>query len=487
MQITPFSATPTPAAVAPGDISDDGAAFEKLMTPFRPAGRESAASDQGKGTGSVAAANKGEIEAVIAYAVLDAADAQPEATGENLRFSLTASVQATPVHWQDAAVPSVETEAFAGSARALMEPSAVGAKTVPEGAVAVVGVGQVSVGTAGDAAEQAVVAAQRPEGATIPPALPGSAEARFAAAAQAQAAPIRLPPADAPHTMPVAATGNQAGSGLAGQTDARVAPPVSANAGEPGPDLPLSAASAESPRVQAASEKANRRPGSPAPTAAQGTGFAAAAEAEVERRVEAPASTYDTSRTSQEAKAVKAADAASQPPPTFPLATTEFRPDPSAPTSTGRDNMAVSTPAATGGGMASPAAPPPASQLSQAIVQIIQRGADSPVEVMLRPEELGKVRFDLITTGDKLHITLFVERPEAMDLIRRHGEQFLNDLRQSGFSQPSLSFGDWSQRDTRPAKPAAPAKPAEGGVIAYEASADATARMVAAGRLDLRL
>ncbi|MDP2082506.1 MAG: flagellar hook-length control protein FliK [Pseudotabrizicola sp.] len=134
-----------------------------------------------------------------------------------------------------------------------------------------------------------------------------------------------------------------------------------------------------------------------------------------------------------------------------------------------------------------PSVPPP--QLSQTILQIVQRGVDGPVEVTLRPEELGNVRFEIKTGGDRLHITLYVERPDAMDLIRRHGEQLLNDLRLSGFSNPSLSFGDWTRRGPPPSKTSPnPELSATAPPLIEETSSMIVSQpLMGAGRLDLRL
>lgn len=129
---------------------------------------------------------------------------------------------------------------------------------------------------------------------------------------------------------------------------------------------------------------------------------------------------------------------------------------------------------------------PPSQQIAQAIVRM---GANGPVELALNPAELGQVRFEMTTTGDKLHITLFVERPDAMDLIRRNGEQLLVDLRLSGFNNPSLSFGDWSQRDQRGAQPSNPTQGAEpeGQSAQIGSSLALVHHAAASGRLDMRL
>ncbi|MDO9639085.1 MAG: flagellar hook-length control protein FliK [Pseudotabrizicola sp.] len=478
MLITPFSPPLTPAAVAPGGVSGDGAAFEKLMTTFRPAGREDAASGQSNGSG-MDRGEKEPVDTVLAVADPATTSPEPDAAGEGLQDTLAISVQTAPVAWQSATAPPVAAPA-SGDAP-LTQPTMLGAAIVAASPAVAIGAGQMIVGAMDAAWDQTKAAAQQAEGATTT----GSAAPRFAAVAEVQTAPVRPPVADAPDTaVPAPLLSGSQAAGLAmqpGAGGAIQAAPAGPSGG--GADLPLTAAAA--PPV---SEKTSRKPGS---AAAQGTGAAVAANAAAEagKRVEATASAYDASRAPPDARHAKPTDA-STPAPSLsnpvPMVT-EFWPDLAAASGIGRDGVAGAGPATGGGGAASPATPPPASQLSQTIVQIIQRGADTPVEVTLRPEELGKVRFDMLTTGDRLHITLFIERPEAMDLIRRHGEQLLNDLRQSGFSNPSLSFGDWSQRDTRPAKPATPPKPAEGGTAAYDITAGAPARTIAAGRLDLRL
>lgn len=131
----------------------------------------------------------------------------------------------------------------------------------------------------------------------------------------------------------------------------------------------------------------------------------------------------------------------------------------------------------------------PSQQIAQSIIRLGADGYTGPVELTLKPSELGQVRFEMTATGDKVHVTIFIERPDSMDLIRRHGDQLLADLRHSGFSQPSLSFGDWSQRESRMAKPSSPDR-ATAPTAAQTDDAVITAqthRTAATGRLDLRL
>ncbi len=130
-----------------------------------------------------------------------------------------------------------------------------------------------------------------------------------------------------------------------------------------------------------------------------------------------------------------------------------------------------------------------AQQLAHAIVQSVGAGRDGALELSLRPDELGHLRFDISTSGDKLSVIVFVERPEAMELFRRHAEHLLNELRIAGFAQPSLSFGEWSQRNARSATPqpdTGSALPAESAVEPFSLPS-ASQKTAATGRLDLRL
>ncbi|MES2435845.1 MAG: flagellar hook-length control protein FliK [Pseudomonadota bacterium] len=75
------------------------------------------------------------------------------------------------------------------------------------------------------------------------------------------------------------------------------------------------------------------------------------------------------------------------------------------------------------------------------------------VDVLLQPEELGHVKFQIQQHGDTVRILLSAERPETLDLLRRHSDQLLQEFRQSGFSQASLNFGQWGQQQRSPPPP----------------------------------
>jgi hypothetical protein len=82
-------------------------------------------------------------------------------------------------------------------------------------------------------------------------------------------------------------------------------------------------------------------------------------------------------------------------------------------------------------------------------------GQPGRVEVILSPQELGPVRLEFRTDGDRLQVFLATERPETLDLMRRHGDALVAELRQAGYAGASLSFGQWGQTPRR-AHPSAP-------------------------------
>ena len=133
--------------------------------------------------------------------------------------------------------------------------------------------------------------------------------------------------------------------------------------------------------------------------------------------------------------------------------------------------------------------PPMTHQVAHAVATAVSQGKSGQIEVAMRPEELGRIRFEMTTTGEKLHVILFVERPDSLDLMRRNADQLIADLRQSGFSNASLSFGGWgAQGQARPQAPMASALPDDGSFGAQTASLPPpTAKSATGGRLDIRL
>lgn len=90
-----------------------------------------------------------------------------------------------------------------------------------------------------------------------------------------------------------------------------------------------------------------------------------------------------------------------------------------------------------------PVAPP--DSIPQIILQTLSTTTEGTLELTLSPQELGPLRIEFLASADGLRVTLAAERPEAMELIRRHAGELLAELRQAGWAQASLSFGQWAQ------------------------------------------
>lgn len=118
--------------------------------------------------------------------------------------------------------------------------------------------------------------------------------------------------------------------------------------------------------------------------------------------------------------------------------------------------------------MAAPAGPVQAqhvghSQLpvQQAVTQItaaLSQSADGSTEIALSPDELGHVRLRLERdprNADRIVIHLNFERPDTLDLFRRHAEELADAMRSAGYANADIDF-DWqggsgtSEQDAEP-------------------------------------
>ncbi len=85
---------------------------------------------------------------------------------------------------------------------------------------------------------------------------------------------------------------------------------------------------------------------------------------------------------------------------------------------------------------------PAARSVIQQITHSVSRPhAEGVIEVRLQPEELGRVRLTMVAAEAGLNVQVTAERPETLDLIRRHIDMLESDLRDQGFDGMSFSFG----------------------------------------------
>lgn len=95
------------------------------------------------------------------------------------------------------------------------------------------------------------------------------------------------------------------------------------------------------------------------------------------------------------------------------------------------------------------------------VAEGMARLSDGAVEIRLSPEELGQVRMQLVTTEAGMTVHVSAERPETLDLMRRHIEQLARDLADAGFEGAAFNFsgGDSDQGGDHPKQGPDAAKP----------------------------
>lgn len=106
-----------------------------------------------------------------------------------------------------------------------------------------------------------------------------------------------------------------------------------------------------------------------------------------------------------------------------------------------------------------PSASPFVAQLAEELHAVSARAEDGTVTLQLRPEELGKLQFHLTRTPEGLHIHLVVDQPATLDLLRKHADDLLGDLRQDGFAGTTLSFAGSGAGDGSSDNPDLPDRP----------------------------
>ncbi len=102
-------------------------------------------------------------------------------------------------------------------------------------------------------------------------------------------------------------------------------------------------------------------------------------------------------------------------------------------------SAAVTTAAQTDGASAT-------RQIADAVRLVPGRGT---VDVALHPEELGRVRVSFTPAEAGLTVTIQAERPETLEILRRHIDLLGSDLRDQGFGEIAFEFRGGEGRDDR--------------------------------------
>lgn len=91
-------------------------------------------------------------------------------------------------------------------------------------------------------------------------------------------------------------------------------------------------------------------------------------------------------------------------------------------------------------------------RLGQQLVANLPQAADRPVEITLAPEELGRVRLTLSLAEGGPHLVVQADRPETLELMRRHVDQLAQDFRDMGFEGMGFAFSQHPARSQGDAK-----------------------------------
>jgi hypothetical protein len=81
------------------------------------------------------------------------------------------------------------------------------------------------------------------------------------------------------------------------------------------------------------------------------------------------------------------------------------------------------------------------------LAELARHHAGQTIEIALSPEELGRVRMSFSTHDGGLAMTIQADRPETLDLMRRHIESLAEDFRDLGFQDLSFAFGNDQSAD----------------------------------------
>jgi hypothetical protein len=131
----------------------------------------------------------------------------------------------------------------------------------------------------------------------------------------------------------------------------------------------------------------------------------------------------------------------------------------------------------------------PIPQIVTQLAGALIRNAQGATELALSPEELGRVRLrmepDAAHPG-RMVILISVERPETLELFRRHAGELADAIRAAGYSEADIGFGHEGE-DRRPGGQHASAEGAPGRTSDDPDPPPRSARHPAGNNLYLRL
>jgi hypothetical protein len=120
------------------------------------------------------------------------------------------------------------------------------------------------------------------------------------------------------------------------------------------------------------------------------------------------------------------------------------------------------------------------------ILAAISASPSGRTEILLDPQELGRVRVSLEGDESALVLTIQADRVDTADLLRRNADLLVQEFREAGYQNLTFSFSDQG-RDTADQKSAVPGFGTDDTPLSADLVADHSPRRTALGGLDLRL
>lgn len=90
----------------------------------------------------------------------------------------------------------------------------------------------------------------------------------------------------------------------------------------------------------------------------------------------------------------------------------------------------------------------PVQQIAAQLATVLVDVSDKVTELALSPEELGRVSLRLepdAANPDRMTVLINVERPETLDLFRRHAGELADAIKAAGYAGADISFGQHGQ------------------------------------------
>ncbi|MFD1510120.1 flagellar hook-length control protein FliK [Lacimonas salitolerans] len=80
-------------------------------------------------------------------------------------------------------------------------------------------------------------------------------------------------------------------------------------------------------------------------------------------------------------------------------------------------------------------------QIARQIADAVPRNGDAALEITLHPEELGRLKLTLVSGEGVPVLHVLADRPDTMDLIRRHIDLLTREFAAQGFAGLDVALG----------------------------------------------